>query len=169
MLCSCLSPCDVVACGMAEQVWCLMVKGLGKATRQVLCRQRLGCSRGASHFSLPAHTVRHCCVNASRRHASQRTGTCLRWQHITVVLPSSSSGIRTRTCALTLRALSVELQRSPSALCMTGILLTKEHVSTTGRGAVRKEACRPLYDGKNDVRLFGRNKSHCEYFQPDKN
>lgn len=45
---------------------------------------------------------------------------------------------------------TVELQRSLSALCMTGILLAKEHVSTTGRGAVRKVCCRPLYDGKND-------------------
>ena len=33
---------------------------------------------------------------------------------------------------------------------MTGMLLAKERMSTTGRGAVREECCRPLYDGKND-------------------
>jgi hypothetical protein len=33
---------------------------------------------------------------------------------------------------------------------MTGMLQAKERMSTTGRGAVRKEYCRPLYDGKND-------------------
>lgn len=38
---------------------------------------------------------------------------------------------------------------------MTGMLLAKERMSTTGRGAVRKEYCRPLYDGKGGYPIRG--------------